>query len=52
VTVELAETNPNDPYHFKPMIPDRYLDRTRSKLAIEVVANPESGRYDLKIDPR
>jgi hypothetical protein len=52
VTVELARTNPKDPYDYKAMIPDRYLDKTKSKLAFEVVENPEAHRYDIKLEPQ
>lgn len=52
VTVELARTNPKDPYDHKPMIPERYLDKKYSKLAFEVVANPEANRYDIKLEPK
>jgi hypothetical protein len=51
VTVELARTNPKDPYDHKPMIPERYVDKTKSKLEFEVVDSPEPGRYDIKLVP-
>lgn len=52
VTVELAETNPNDPYYFKPKIQAKYLEKDKSGLEVEVVENPEPGRYDLKVEPK
>ena len=50
VTVELARTSPQDPYDYKAIISERYLDKTKSNLAFEVVAKPEPGRYDVKLE--
>jgi len=50
VTVDLARTNPKDPYDFKAMVPEKYVDPTKSGLAFEVVTRPELGRYDIKLE--
>ena len=50
VTVDLARTNPKDPYDYKAMVSEKYLDKTKSGLAFEVVASPERGRYDIKLE--
>ena len=50
VTVELARTNPKDPYDYKAVIDEKYLDRKKSGLAFEVVPSPEAGRYDIKVE--
>jgi hypothetical protein len=50
VTVELARTNPNNPYDFKTLIDEKYLDKAKSGLAFEVVPKPEPGRYDIRLD--
>jgi hypothetical protein len=52
VTVDIARTNPKDPYDHKQLVPPRYLDKDKSGLAFEVVENPEPGRYDLKVDKK
>jgi hypothetical protein len=49
VTVELARTNPNNPYDFKTLIDTKYMEKDKSGLVFEVVENPEPGRYDLKL---
>lgn len=49
VTVDLARTNPKDPYDYKAMASEKYLDKTKSGLAFEVVKNPEPGRYDIRL---
>jgi hypothetical protein len=49
VTVELARTNPKDPYDYKAMVPEKYLDKAKSGLAFEVVKSPEPGRYDIRL---
>ena len=50
VTVDLARTNPKDPYDYKAMVSEKYLDKTKSGLAFEVIPNPEPGRYDIKLE--
>lgn len=50
VTVELARTNPKDPYDYKGLIDDKYLDKKKSGLAFEVIPSPEPGRYDIKVE--
>jgi hypothetical protein len=50
VTVDLARTNPKDPYDYKAMVSENYLDKTKSGLAFEVVSNPQSGRYDIRVE--
>lgn len=49
VTVELAKTNPKDPYDHKPLIDEKYREADKSGFAFEVVENPEPGRYDIRI---
>jgi hypothetical protein len=44
--------NPNDPYVHKTLIPERYSNTGTSKLDFEVVENPTSGAYDIKLDAR
>jgi hypothetical protein len=50
VTVELARTNPSNPYDYKALIPDKYLDPKQSGLSFEVVPKAEKGRYDLHLE--
>jgi hypothetical protein len=50
VTVELARTNPKDPYDYRAMVSEAYLDKTKSGLAFEVVPKPEPGRYDIRLE--
>ena len=50
VTVDLARTNPKDPYDYKPMVSEKYLDKAKSGLAFEVVKSPEPGRYDIRLE--
>lgn len=52
VTVDLADTDPKDPYKFKMQVAEKYMYHDKSGLSIEVVENPEPGRYDLKLTPR
>src|SRR5262249_756139 len=49
VTVDLAQTNPKDPYDYKPIVPARFLEKDKSGLAFEVIEKPEPGRYDIKV---
>ena len=46
--------DPKNPYLKKTgwLMPERYLDKETSKLAIEVVEHPAEGAYDLKVDPK
>jgi hypothetical protein len=50
VTVDLARTNPKDPYDYKAMVSETYLDKRKSGLEFEVVNNPEPGRYDIRLE--
>jgi hypothetical protein len=50
VTVDVARTNPKDPYDYKRLVDDRFVDKDKSGIAVEVVENPEPGRYDLKVE--
>jgi hypothetical protein len=52
VTVDLADVKASDPYYYRPKIDDKYLEKDKSGLAFEVVENPESDRYDIKLPPR
>jgi hypothetical protein len=50
VTVGVTEQpNPNDAYTFTWLVPQDYVDKDRSKLALEVVEKPEPGAYDLQL---
>ena len=49
VTVDVARTNPKDPYDYKRKVADRYVEKDQSGLAVEVVDSPEPGRYDLRV---
>lgn len=49
VTVDLAKTNPKDPYDYKPLTDDKYKEKDRSGIVFEVIENPEPGRYDIKL---
>ncbi len=52
VTVESAnETDPNNPYVTEWFADEKYTQQERSGLTVEVVANPEPGRYDFKLAP-
>jgi hypothetical protein len=44
------QPDPKNAYKFKHLLPERYLEKSTSKLAYEVVENPEAGRYDLNLD--
>jgi hypothetical protein len=46
------QPDPNNPYKFTFLVPQRYIDHRTSQLAFEVVANPEPDAYDLKLDAR
>lgn len=49
VTVDLARTNPKDPYDYKAMVSEKYLDKKKSGLEFEVVKDPQPGRYDIRL---
>ncbi len=53
--VAVIATEPFDPQHPyvlpKSLIPVRYNDPTSAALPMEVVANPPSGGYDLRLSP-
>jgi hypothetical protein len=46
------QTDPKNPYFTKWLIPERYTDRQKSKLAFQVVEKPAAGAYDIKLDPK
>jgi len=50
VTVDLARTNPKDPYDYKAMVSEKYLDKKKSGLEFEVVPNPTKDRYDIRLE--
>jgi len=50
VTVDLARTNPKDPYDYKALVAEKYLDKKKSGLEFEVVPGPEPGRYDIRLE--
>lgn len=50
VTVDLARTNPKDPYDYKAMVSEKYLDKRKSGLEFEVVPNPAKDRYDIRLE--
>jgi hypothetical protein len=49
VTVDLARTNPNNPYDYKALIDGKYLEKEKSGIVFDVIENPEPGRYDIKL---
>ena len=49
VGIVAQQASANDPYVMKSLVPERYNDADTSGLEIEVVANPVSGAYDLKL---
>jgi hypothetical protein len=52
VSIEAAkEVNPNNPYFTEWLADERYVDPNRSNLTMDVVENPEPGRYDFKLKP-
>jgi hypothetical protein len=52
VSIEAAkEVDPNNPYFTEWLADERYVDPDRSNLTLEVVENPEPGRYDFKLNP-
>ena len=52
VAIEAAkDVDPKNPYFTEWLADEKYIDPTKSKLTLEVVKNPEPGRYDFKLDP-
>ncbi len=52
VTIEAAkEVNENNPYFTDWLADEKYVDKNRSGLTLDVVPGPEPGRYDFKLDP-
>jgi hypothetical protein len=52
VGIEAAkEVNPNNPYFTEWLADEKYVDPNRSGLTMEVVENPDPGRYDFKLNP-
>jgi hypothetical protein len=52
VGIEAAkEVNPANPYFTEWLADEKYVDPNRSNLTMEVVENPEPGRYDFKLNP-
>jgi hypothetical protein len=50
VTVGVTEQpNPNDAYTFTWLVAQDYVDKDKSKLALEVVEKPPPGAYDLHL---
>jgi hypothetical protein len=53
VTVSVSEQpNRNDAYKFTWLVPQDYVDKDKSNLALEVVENPQPGAFDLKLQSR
>jgi hypothetical protein len=46
--VVMAYDNPR-PGHLKPLIDTKYMDENTTPLKVEVIENPEPGRYDLAL---
>jgi hypothetical protein len=52
VAIEAAkEVNPDNPYFTEWLAHEKYIDPSKSNLTLEVVEQPEPGRYDFKLDP-
>jgi hypothetical protein len=52
VSIEAAdEVDEKNPYFTKWFADEKYVSPDTSKLTMEVVENPEPGRYDFKLDP-
>ncbi len=52
VSIQAAKgTDANNPYVTEWLADERYVDPLKSKLTLEVVEQPEPGRYDFKLDP-
>jgi hypothetical protein len=55
VTVDAAKViDPANPYHSASgfLMPERYLDKEKSKLTFEVIDKAPAGAYDLTLDPK
>jgi hypothetical protein len=55
VSVDAAKViDPKNPYHSASgfLIPERYIDKEKSKLALEVVEDAPTGKYDLALQTR
>jgi hypothetical protein len=46
-----AEVDENNPYFTKWFAAEKYVNPDTSKLSMDVVEQPEPGRYDYKLDP-
>jgi hypothetical protein len=52
VSIEAAaEVDERNPYFTKWFADEKYVNPNTSKLTMDVVEQPESGRYDFKLDP-
>jgi hypothetical protein len=52
VAIEAAkDVDPNNPYFTEWLAHEKYIDPTQSNLTLEVVEDPQPGRYDFKLDP-
>ena len=52
VSIEAAkEVDPNNPYFTEWLADEKYVDPNRSNLRLEVVEDPEPGRYDFQLSP-
>jgi hypothetical protein len=52
VSIEAAkEVDPNNPYFTEWLADEKYVDPNRSNLRLEVVEDPEPGRYDFQLTP-
>lgn len=47
----LTRTSPQDDMRPEWLAPQRYSDHRTSQLTVEVVADPEAGRYDFDLKP-
>ena len=52
MSIEAAdEVDENNPYFTKWFADEKYVNPDTSGLTMEVIDNPEPGRYDFKLDP-
>jgi predicted small lipoprotein YifL len=52
VSIEAAdEVDEKNPYFTKWFADEKYVNPDKSGLTMEVIASPEPGRYDFKLDP-
>ena len=49
-SLAVALTNPKDPYDHKPLVHDKHRDKDGASFPVEVVENPEPGKYDFKVE--